>query len=54
MLRAGRQAGIPVLIGSAGTAGGDAHVNWTLDIAREVAKENEPVSPNRSDLFGAG
>ena len=40
MLRAGKRAGIPVLIGSAGTAGGDDHVNWTLDIAREVASES--------------
>jgi hypothetical protein len=40
MLCAGKRAGIPVLIGSAGTAGGDVHVNWTLDIAREVAAEN--------------
>jgi len=41
MLRAGKRAGVPVLVGSAGTAGGDAHVDWTLDIAREVAKEND-------------
>lgn len=40
MLRAGKRAGIPVLVGSAGTAGGDAHVDWTLDIARDVAREN--------------
>jgi hypothetical protein len=39
MLRAGRRAGIPVIVGSAGTAGADAHVNWTLDIAREIAAE---------------
>ena len=39
MLRAGRRAAIPVLVGSAGTAGGDTHVDWTLDIAREVAAE---------------
>jgi hypothetical protein len=30
-------AGIPVIIGSAGTAGGDPHVNWQIDIVREVA-----------------
>jgi hypothetical protein len=40
MLRAGKKAGVPVLVGSAGTAGGDVHVDWTLDIAREVAAEN--------------
>jgi hypothetical protein len=41
VLRAGKRAGIPVLVGSAGTAGGDVHVDWTLDIAREVAEEND-------------
>lgn len=40
ILRAGRKAGIPVLIGSAGTAGGDAHVDWALDIAQEIAAES--------------
>src|ERR1700682_142785 len=39
MLRAGHRAGIPVRVGSAGTAGGDSQVDWTLDIAREVAAE---------------
>lgn len=39
ILQAGRSADIPVLVGSAGTAGGDAHVDWTLDIAREIAAE---------------
>ena len=40
ILRAGKRAGIPVLVGSAGTAGGDTQVDWTLDIAREVAAED--------------
>ena len=40
MLRAGKKTGVPVLVGSAGTAGGDVHVDWTLDIVREVAAEN--------------
>src|SRR5882757_6286568 len=35
-----RKAKIPALIGSAGTAGGDPHVDWVLDIAREIAEEN--------------
>src|SRR5438128_12499081 len=39
ILQAVRRADIPVLIGSAGTAGGDAHADWTLDIAREIAVE---------------
>lgn len=38
-LDAGRRAGIPVLIGSAGTAGADAQVDWTLDIVNEIARE---------------
>ena len=40
MLRAGRKANIPVIIGSAGTAGGDVHVDWVLEIAREIATEH--------------
>ncbi|HEX6555005.1 MAG TPA: acyclic terpene utilization AtuA family protein [Ktedonobacteraceae bacterium] len=38
-LDAGRRAGIPVLIGSAGTAGADAQVDWTLDIVNEIVRE---------------
>ena len=40
MLRAGRKAKIPVIIGSAGTAGGDTHVDWVLEIAREIVSEH--------------
>jgi hypothetical protein len=40
ILRAGRKANIPVMIGSAGTAGGDVHVDWVLDIAREIVAEH--------------
>ncbi|GAA5235298.1 DUF1446 domain-containing protein [Verticiella sediminum] len=36
MLRAGLKANIPVLIGSAGTAGGDPHLDEVLDIARDI------------------
>lgn len=39
ILKAGRKAGIPVLIGSAGTAGGDVHVDHVLDIAREICEQ---------------
>jgi hypothetical protein len=35
-----RKAKIPALIGSAGTAGGDPHVYWVLDIAREIVREH--------------
>src|SRR5258708_12183359 len=41
MLRAGRKANIPVLIGSAGTAGGGIHVDWVLEDAREMAFEHD-------------
>src|SRR5580700_5244954 len=40
ILRAGRKANIPVIIGSAGTAGGDVHVDWALEIAREIVAEH--------------
>jgi hypothetical protein len=33
------KAGIPILIGSSGQAGGDINVDWTLDIVQEVARE---------------
>jgi hypothetical protein len=36
MLTAGLQARIPVIVGSAGTAGGDVHVDWVLDIVAEI------------------
>ena len=36
MLLAAHRAKIPILIGSAGTAGGDVHVEEVLDIAREI------------------
>ena len=36
LLSVTRKAKIPALIGSAGTAGGDPHVDWLLDIAREI------------------
>lgn len=38
MLRAGREMGIPVLIGSAGGSGGQPHLAWCLDIIREIAR----------------
>jgi hypothetical protein len=44
VLEAGLTAGIPVIIGSAGTAGADVHVDWMLNIAAEVTAElEEPV-----------
>ncbi|MDB5862909.1 MAG: hypothetical protein JWO70_715 [Betaproteobacteria bacterium] len=39
MLLGARRKKIPLLIGSAGTAGGDAHVEWFCDIVKEIARE---------------
>lgn len=39
MLIAGRARGIPVLVGSAGGAGARPHLDWTVDIIREIARE---------------
>src|SRR5260370_25419195 len=41
MLRAGRAAGIPVIVGSAGTAGGDPHLAFTREIVEEIAAEED-------------
>src|SRR5579864_301336 len=40
ILQASTMARIPALIGSVGTAGADAHVDWMMDIVREVIGEN--------------
>lgn len=39
LILAGRGAGIPVIVGSAGGSGSHAHVEWTLAIVREIARE---------------
>lgn len=39
MLEAGVRRGIPVVLGSAGGGGGVPHVQWTLDLVEEIAKE---------------
>jgi Acyclic terpene utilisation family protein AtuA len=41
IVEAGITAGVPVIVGSAGTAGADTHVDWVLEIAAEVAAELE-------------
>ena len=38
-LMGARERRIPLLIGSAGTAGGDINLAWTVDIAKEIARE---------------
>ena len=40
ILPAARKQGVPFIVGSAGGAGGEPHLQWTLDIVKEVAKEN--------------
>ena len=39
IMGAQQRAGIPVLIGTSGQAGGDKNVDWTLDIALEICAE---------------
>jgi len=39
MMKAGLQGGIPLLIGSAGTAGGEPHLALVRDIVLEIARE---------------
>ena len=39
LLPAARRKGVPLVIGSAGGAGGAPHLAWTVDIVREVAAE---------------
>jgi hypothetical protein len=40
ILREALSAGIPVIVGTAGHAGGRPHLEWTLGIVRELATEN--------------
>ena len=39
LMKAGADAGIPLIVGSCGQAGGDMNVDWTKDIVVEVAAE---------------
>ncbi|NDR58407.1 acyclic terpene utilization AtuA family protein [Aliiruegeria sabulilitoris] len=39
LMAARREAGVPLLIGTAGTCGADSAVDWMLDITREIAAE---------------
>lgn len=40
LMAAQQKAGIPILIGTCGQAGGDMNVDWTRDIVLEIAREN--------------
>src|SRR5580692_2949303 len=65
VLRTARHAHIPVLIGSVGTAGADIHVDWMMEIVREVIREHgwtlkvavirsEQTKPYLHTLFSSG
>ncbi len=40
MLQAGREHNIPVIVGSAGGSGAKPHLDWCLEIVREIAQKN--------------
>jgi hypothetical protein len=50
LMKAGAEAGIPVIVGTSGQAGGDKNVDWTRDIAVEVARELG-ISPRIALLY---
>jgi hypothetical protein len=50
LMRAQAKARVPLLIGSCGTSGCDAGVDWTRDIALEIARE-EGLSPRIALLY---
>ncbi|MGA0604168.1 acyclic terpene utilization AtuA family protein [Caulobacter sp. KR2-114] len=50
LMRAQAEAGIPLLIGSCGTSGCDAALDWTYDIACEIARE-DGLAPRIARLF---
>lgn len=39
LMDAQAKCGAPILVGTAGQAGGDMNVDWTVDIVREIARE---------------
>lgn len=50
LMKAQARGGVPLLIGSCGTSGCDAGVDWMHDIAREIARE-EGLSPRIALLY---
>ena len=50
LMRAQAASGIPLLIGSCGTSGCDAALDWTRDVALEIARE-EGLSPRIALLY---
>src|SRR6267142_1087625 len=61
MIREALRTGIPVIVGSAGHAGGRPHLKWTVEIIKELAQENQwrfklatiDSEINKEDLLGA-
>ena len=41
LIKSADNANIPVIVGSAGGAGSRAHVDWTVEIVRDVLKQNQ-------------
>ncbi|MEA4884001.1 MAG: acyclic terpene utilization AtuA family protein [Clostridia bacterium] len=41
LIKAARGAGIPLIIGTSGGSGGDANLQWFLDIVMEIIREND-------------
>ncbi len=50
LMRAHARAGIPVIIGTSGQAGGDLNVDWTRDILLEIVEELK-ISPKIALLY---
>jgi len=50
LMEAQARAAIPLLIGSCGTSGCDMALDWMIDIAREIAREND-LSPRITALY---
>lgn len=50
LMKAGADAGIPLVVGTCGQAGGDRNVDWTLDVVLEIARELE-IRPRIAVLY---
>jgi len=50
LMRAQAEAGVPLLIGSCGTSGADLALDWTYDVACEIARE-EGLTPRIARLY---
>lgn len=50
LMRAQAESGLPLLIGSCGTSGCNAALDWTAEIAREIAEESR-LSPRIALLY---